>query len=196
MLFSLRRTNEEARCRELVLGAVPRRGHRHPGGARHEAGRRGAARGRGRRRAAFARRERAGEPPPDQQHHLRERGRARMARDVPDVQDEEGGALLHREPAQARAQGQPGGLHHAVGGRVQRHLAQVRPSGGRRGPGLTRRRPAPGRHRGRRCVSAARRRRRGPHTAGRALLPRRRGDVYKRQGKSFSASRISSSDFM
>lgn len=56
---------------------------------------------------------------------------ARMARRLPEVQDEEGSALFHREPAEARAEGQSRGLHHAVGGHLQHGVAYARAARGR-----------------------------------------------------------------
>ena len=50
---------------------------------------------------------------------------------LPEVQDEEGSALFHREPAEARAEGQSRGLHHAVGGHLQHGVAYARAARGR-----------------------------------------------------------------
>ncbi len=67
-------------------------------------------------------------------HPLRERARSRLAPGLSAIQDQARRALLHREPAQARPQGQPRRQHLALGGPLQRDLPQIRPAAGRRGP--------------------------------------------------------------
>lgn len=56
--------------------------------------------------------------------------------------------MLHREPAQARAERQPRRLHHARSRHLQRRVAQIRAAGGRRGHRHVRGRPAPRHHGG------------------------------------------------
>ena len=91
----------------------PRGGDRGGCRNRHEAHRGSAFRGQRGHRKAARRGQHAGRSPSHKQHHLAKRGRARVARGLPEVQDEKGRALLDREPAQARAQRKSRGVHHA-----------------------------------------------------------------------------------
>ena len=166
-----RKTYEAVRDGRVVLGAVPRGPDRHRGGPQHEADCRGGARGCRRHCACPRRGQRQGRSASGEQHHLAERGRSCLARGLSEIQDEEGRALLHREPAQARAEGQSGGLHHTVGGHLQHGVSYPCAARGWRGHRCHGRRYSPRHHRGRRRVPSARRGGGRAHVGGRAVLP-------------------------